>query len=276
MKSFSIWFFTVALAAAVALPLAGQVRPVGPAGAKPAAPRDVLPAITMGKWTGHYAYYEHPLFDLVVGTNGFVTIYLKDRGQPVGAPVAVERSILYIRDTTGLGESRRVISFDDPPPPGLIRGSLVFRGSAEDNARFETRITVDKNTVGLSMKYDEPKDLTYSATLGYGWRMPPTHSFPEGTDPNKIERALQGYSLEIQADKGPPSKLSYIESTTLVTNVEYAVISGPWGPRRLTLRQKDCRLHLVNYPYMPLYVGYSFGKYVRPGFKDEPLQFTIE
>lgn len=275
MKLVTPLFTAIGLIVIATLVVSAQTRPAGPLGIK-SPPRDVLPPITMGKWTGQYAYYEHPHFDVVVGTNGFMTLYLKDKGQPVGQPITVERAIIYQRDPQELGVLRRVLSFDDPPAPGRIQGSLSFRGTAEDNVRFETRITIDKNTVALAMKYDEPKNLTYQATLHYGWRMPPTHTFPPNTNPEKIARALEGYSFEMQPAKGDLMKFSFHEPTTLTNYVEHVSIRGPWGPRRLTLRQKNGLLHVVSYHYSPLYMGYSLGKYVRPGVKDEPLQFIIE
>jgi hypothetical protein len=127
----------------------------------------------------------------------------------------------------------------------------------------------------------DPPKLKAETRVRFWTTFHSTHQFPIKATRQEIEDALDGYVLRVRQrrfkEKWKEDAFPYFGTGRFLSEAEWAVAEGPWGPRKVRLdasQVKAGRLYGSIYKDISLWNGYAFiyecpsGDTLKPGYAD--------
>lgn len=203
-----------------------------------------------------HAIYSSDQFTAAINTQGKLLVLPKTTSKSSGQikPLLVQFACyrkLNADDPRAKPRRMKVTVFPNPPAPAINPKEVTIQSEHVGGTQVSITYTFSEDEVTAEGVYKDPPKLDPSSRMEYMARIPSSHTFPSGTTPDQVKKAVKGFTISAGKKTVP-----YTAMGGLGRGIESASIVKQWPGRTVEVSLEEAG-RLVHYKTMPLYKGYN-------------------
>jgi hypothetical protein len=198
-----------------------------------------LKGFTTGKHVGMNAVFISKNFDATLSINRILTVQPKVDGKPFGRPVTMRVGISYSDGRHTIAS--KLVNIERQTAPQIQPSRVEFLGLHERKEKLSTRILFSDIGINFTGDVRDPAKLDRPSVIGYSVTFGPTHEISNDVPIEEMKKQTEGYTVKFFDPKRVGKVYGYWDFQKSQGNVAEAQVTGPWGPRRLSIEMPATR-----------------------------------